>query len=860
MGFDSTTDLLFRISGDSAPAQSELQAFRSAVKTNAAGIGTDFAAASAAIPTQFRAAMGQMATATTQMAMSSTSAAQSVGSAWQLSGTTIAGTYTPAVEAAAAKTVGSAGAARLAMRGLGQEIGVNMPRYVASWLTSLGPVAGIMTSAFSAVAVIGLLDIVRRIPGQIEKGILALQGWDDAAKKAFEDSRKSVLAAELALIDYHDKLREIQTIGLQGIPKLTAETKLNGQAIDEVVAKLVEYKSRMDELRAVANYKPQNATAADTAGFHGFGASPGTQLQQGQLDYTQKDIEKAKTEMDTLQPVIDQLLQKLQELSVNGMRIAKEAGADASDAAVRIGEEIEQRLLSQQEQTLAVRQRLWDIEIDGLKRQLSKEYGLRADQIADIEKLRAMGHASREQDDARRAQEEDQQRQRAADAALAATARLQAEIAQTGEKTRESERQAVDAHIAELTAQYAREGQLGKQNQALLDQLHAALLQKVQSEWNQRDAIETAGLQKELAGEAKTLEEKHRLFDEYIAGEFAKLDVRSEKYAQNLAILSQLEMAGHAKIDADAKAAFDSEMAALAEHRAKIEQTYATSEQRIAQQYDADVAKFSAAEEKKALAVVKGESERAAIRAAYAGIRTALYQKEQQDLQALRNSRGWQGVFGNEFAQAIRGNEALTRQWATSTNQSLLMVQVAMESLRYMGRQAFAELAQGMGQNIANAFIYEKSIGQAMRQAVASTLESIAAEAATWTIYATALGFLRLAQHDPAGAGAAFTSAAIWGSVAAVAAVTGRAIAPPQAGSSASAGGAAASTATAVVPGDSTAASAQQQGPLVHVYITNMYGGPAGIDQLASAINDAVLNRNVQLTATNTTTGQVVRR
>ncbi len=217
-------------------------------------------------------------------------------------------------------------------------------------------------------------------------------------------------------------------------------------------------------------------------------------------------------------------------------------------------------------------------------------------------------------------------------------------------------------------------------------------------------------------------------------------------------------------------------------------------------------------------------------------------------------------MFGSKFAQMIKGNENLMREWATSSDQAMMMVQVTMEGLREMGRSAFDEFAQGMGQNIADAIVYQKSIGDAMRSALASTLESIAAQAITYAIYATALGFLRLAQHDPVGAASAFTSAAIWGAVGGVAAVAGRFIAPSQSSSTASSGSAAAASSGTAASSDSTAAGVQQQQVLNISFSGPVYGGQAGIDQLCAAISDAVNTRNTKLTATNTTTGQVVRR
>ena len=128
------------------------------------------------------------------------------------------------------------------------------------------------------------------------------------------------------------------------------------------------------------------------------------------------------------------------------------------------------------------------------------------------------------------------------------------------------------------------------------------------------------------------------------------------------------------------------------------------------------------------------------------------------------------------------------KQWATGTSQSALTVKATLAGLEQSGKRAFDQLAQGMGAGIAHAIVYSGSVSKAMRQALAATLESIAAESMVRAIYSTALGFLDLAEGNYDGAGKAFTAAAIFGSVGAAAAVAGRAVAGPQ-GQAGGAGG-----------------------------------------------------------------------
>jgi hypothetical protein len=341
-----------------------------------------------------------------------------------------------------------------------------------------------------------------------------------------------------------------------------------------------------------------------------------------------------------------------------------------------------------------------------------------------------------------------------------------------------------------------------------------------------------------------------------------------EGVANHEAEIEALRKAGLAKIAADQKAAFDQESARLDEQLEKIEERHQTAQQRIAAQYDADVAKFSAAEEKKTLSMAVNEAQRAAIVAQFAAIRKALLDKEGADLQQLLNSQGWQGVFGAKFGELIRGNEELTKQWASSTNQSAMMVKVTLEGLKEVGEKAFESLAQGMGGNIAHAIVYSKSIKEAMKAALESTLENLAGQAFTYAIYSTALGFTDLAEGNEPGAAAAFTAAGTWAAVGAAAGLAGRALQGGPGGSAAGAGGSAgpgtnAANTKAIQSDQSGMAvgpNAASGGPHVTVNVYGHVVGTSGVAEFAGMLNDAVMNSDVQLTATNTKTGVQVNQ
>jgi hypothetical protein len=284
-------------------------------------------------------------------------------------------------------------------------------------------------------------------------------------------------------------------------------------------------------------------------------------------------------------------------------------------------------------------------------------------------------------------------------------------------------------------------------------------------------------------------------------------------------------------------------------------------QQKLKFDYEKDLEAWDTAEAKKTAATVAGTKEREIVESLAALGRKAITDKYQTDLQTLLNSQGWQGVFGTKFGALLRDNEALARQWATSTNQSLLLVKVALQGVKQMGEEAFASLAQGMSANIAHAIEYSTSIGQAMRAALAATLDSIASQALVYAIYATALGFFDLAHYDYAAAGQAFTAAAIFGSIGGAAAVAGKYAGGGAQGASGGAaarsgGSASGPKATGDVSGAVAGGGASAQaGPTVQVNINGHVFGLGGAAQLCDIINQAVFQGGATLMATHDGSG-----
>jgi hypothetical protein len=413
-------------------------------------------------------------------------------------------------------------------------------------------------------------------------------------------------------------------------------------------------------------------------------------------------------------------------------------------------------------------------------------------------------------------------------------------------------------HLANLQHEGKVTGEVFKREMGALRDLPAAIQELAAAqtrEIEQRRSEAIIGATVELQGRLSGLAEQTYAHREAALGreiELLRRKMAAEKTLteENARLLADIEEAGLHRIAMERAVAFARELQVLQQHLAQIITARMTTGERLAFQYDQDLERYSEVEEQKALVVAKTEGEIDAIRQQFGLNRKAALEAYAGELNALRNSQGWQGVFGEEFAQAIRGNEALLRAWAESADQSLLMVAVAVEGTAQTFQRGFQGFSRAMGANIAQAIVYRESIGEAMRAAAASAMQAIAAESLVNAIYATGLGFLRLAQHNYPAATAAFQAAAIFGSVGVVAAVTGRAMAPQQAGGGGAGGGAERSVSGQAGAEASSASGERGGGPRVAIYIQGNLVGRSGVDELIDIMNEAVQDRDVRLVAT----------
>lgn len=205
----------------------------------------------------------------------------------------------------------------------------------------------------------------------------------------------------------------------------------------------------------------------------------------------------------------------------------------------------------------------------------------------------------------------------------------------------------------------------------------------------------------------------------------------------------------------------------------------------------------------------------------------------------------------SEFALVERRQSEWSNDFLTQSS----AVGNALLTLGQVAATTFDQFAAGLGRNISTALIYSQSMGEALERTLKSTTASIAAEAVVQGLRSTVLGFYLLATGDVAGAGSAFESAAIWGSIGVVAAGVGAGISGPGAtggaGNSGVRSGYVPGHSGSVVPAASTSAlapGAAPSSPAGNLTVAIM-GDADAANWLATTLNNGVA-RGVTLNAT----------
>jgi len=439
--------------------------------------------------------------------------------------------------------------------------------------------------------------------------------------------------------------------------------------------------------------------------------------------------------------------------------------------------------------------------------------------------------------------------------------RVEAETARMGEEIwKASER------LRELHKEGKLTGEVFARESAALAALPAAVKKLTDEQWKaivegREKALGEArrGLEAELFGlTPESWEKQHAAVRQWAAERRRQMTEERTLMEENARQLALIEAGKHQQIEAERGEAFRLELVQMQRHLAEMVTANFTARERLAWQYEQDLEKLSEVEEAKSLLTATSEAQREATRQQYDINREAALKRYEVQLQALRNSEGWQGFFGAKFAELIRGNEELSRAWAERTERSMLDVRVATAGLSEMGRRAFEGFAEGMGAAGAEALIYGKSFGAAMRETTAQALASLGAQSLAYAIFYTALGFARLAEFLPGSAAQAFKAAGLFTAAGLTAGALGRVMAGQGTGTGGAGGGGGGVTGQAGGAG-APGGQERRQGA-INIYISGHVVGRAGIEELTEMINEAVKDRDVRVVATEVKRGGRVIR
>src|SRR5438094_1508976 len=115
--------------------------------------------------------------------------------------------------------------ARHAIRGLGEEVGIHMPRFVSSFLADIPAVGAAMAAAFSVIAVVGLIEVLGQIPEALSKAIDWFDNFGEREKKALKEGTDEVMRHTMHLIKLHEAARDAAAgMGKEGTAKIDAQT------------------------------------------------------------------------------------------------------------------------------------------------------------------------------------------------------------------------------------------------------------------------------------------------------------------------------------------------------------------------------------------------------------------------------------------------------------------------------------------------------------------------------------------------------------------------------------------------------------------------------------------------------------
>lgn len=250
--------------------------------------------------------------------------------------------YVMAMDEMGAAAEYSASKARMGFMEVDTLLGVKMPRALTSFLAGLEGIGPMMASAFSAVAVIGLVDVIAtQLPAAYTKLEGAITGWNEKAKQEYDKFIDQNHKAIVAVLDL--QMAKNKALGIDG-----ANVPLTAKTLGEATSQKVAFEKERDAI-------PSESTKSALERRRDWRSKSGAVLAN-EADQPHRPVAEIDKDIANTQKLIDELRGKAdeakKEAAVAEINKSKEDAKLAVENAKK-KEEAQERLAESTEHTVA---------------------------------------------------------------------------------------------------------------------------------------------------------------------------------------------------------------------------------------------------------------------------------------------------------------------------------------------------------------------------------------------------------------------------------------------------------------------------------------------------------------------------
>jgi hypothetical protein len=235
-------------------------------------------------------------------------------------------------QAAMNKVAFSSTEARHALHGLGEEMGVHVPRFVQTFVAHMGGIGPLLASAFSAIAVVGLIQVLLEVPEAIDKIIGKFTGWDKEAQKTYQDLIQGNRNLQIENLKLEDQMAAIALISRTGSDRASLEMDLLGQSTKRTAELLASFMRARVQMEADLEEK----TKPKLGGWDFIGQHILNFFNKGEIDQKKQSIEGLSKSIDELFKTLHEAPVKQAEKSAENVEALKKEAEEYRDLLDRM--------------------------------------------------------------------------------------------------------------------------------------------------------------------------------------------------------------------------------------------------------------------------------------------------------------------------------------------------------------------------------------------------------------------------------------------------------------------------------------------------------------------------------------------